>query len=203
MNLIWNGHSCFTLKTAEGSVVFDPYRDGSVPGLSPIRLTADLVLCSHDHRDHGARELVALTGRTPSFSVETISTFHDPEGGALRGPDTIHILSAEGMRLAHLGDLGCELAPEQLDRLRGLDVLLIPVGGYYTIDAKQAQALAEELKPRIVVPMHYRSDTFGYEVISGVEDFLALRSDVVRYPGSALELTPHTPTQTAVLTYRF
>ena len=202
MNLIWNGHSCFTLETAEGSVVFDPYRDGSVPGLSPIRLTADLVLCSHDHRDHGARELVGLTGRTPSFSVETISTFHDPEGGALRGPDTIHIVAAEGMRLAHLGDLGCIPTPEQLDRLRGLDVLLIPVGGYYTIDASQAQKLAEELKPRIVVPMHYRSDTFGYEVIARLEDFLALRSDVVRYPGSALELTPHTPAQTAVLTYR-
>lgn len=203
MNLIWNGHSCFTLETAEGSVVFDPYRDGSVPGLSPIRLTADLVLCSHDHRDHGARELVGLTGRPPSFSVETISTFHDPEGGALRGPDTIHIVAAEGMRLAHLGDLGCIPTPEQLDRLRGLDVLLIPVGGYYTIDASQAQELVEELKPRIVVPMHYRSDTFGYEVIARLEDFLALRSDVVRYPGSALEITPHTPTQTAVLTYRF
>lgn len=202
MNLIWNGHSCFTLETAEGSVVFDPYRDGSVPGLSPIRLTADLVLCSHDHRDHGARELVGLTGRTPSFSVETISTFHDPEGGALRGPDTIHIVAAEGMRLAHLGDLGCALSREQLDRLRGLDVLMIPVGGYYTIDASQAQELVEELKPRIVVPMHYRSDTFGYEVIARLEDFLALRSDVVRYPGSALEITPHTPTQTAVLTYR-
>lgn len=203
MNLIWNGHSCFTLETAEGSVVFDPYRDGSVPGLSPIRLTADLVLCSHDHRDHGARELVGLTGRTPSFSVETISTFHDPEAGALRGPDTIHIVAAEGMRLAHLGDLGCALSREQLDRLRGLDVLMIPVGGYYTIDASQAQELVEELKPRIVVPMHYRSDTFGYEVIARLEDFLALRSDVVRYPGSALEITPHTPTQTAVLTYRF
>ena len=77
------------------------------------------------------------------------------------------------------------------------------MGGYYTIDASQAQELAEELKPRIVVPMHYRSDTFGYEVIARLEDFLALRSDVVRYPGNALEITPHTPTQTAVLTYRF
>ena len=201
MKLTWNGHSCFTLETAEGSVVFDPYQEGSVPGLSRLQLTADLVLCSHEHRDHGARDLVALTGRTPTFSVETISTFHDPEGGALRGPDTIHSLSAEGMRLAHLGDLGCDLTPEQLDRLRGLDVLLIPVGGYYTIDAKQAQALVQELKPRIVVPMHYRTDTFGYPVISGVEDFLALRGDVVRCPGSTLEITPDTPAQTAVLTY--
>lgn len=201
MKLTWNGHSCFTLETAEGSVVFDPYQEGSVPGLSRLQLTADLVLCSHEHRDHGARDLVALTGRTPAFSVETVSTFHDPEGGALRGPDTIHILSAEGMRLAHLGDLGCELTAEQLDCLRGLDVLLIPVGGYYTIDAKQAQDLAEELKPRIVVPMHYRTDAFGYPVISDVENFLALRGDVVRYAGSTLEITADTPAQTAVLTY--
>lgn len=201
MKLTWYGHSCFTLEAPEGTVVFDPYLEGSVPGLSRLQLAADLVLCSHEHRDHSGRDLVSLTGRAPAFSVETISTFHDPEGGALRGPDTIHILSAGGMRLAHLGDLGCELTPEQLDRLRGLDVLLIPVGGYYTIDAKQAQALAAEVKPRIVVPMHYRTDTYGYEVTSGVEGFLALRGDVVRYPGSSLEIAPDTPAQTAVLTY--
>lgn len=202
MKLIWNGHSCFTLETAQGSVVFDPYQPGSVPGLSTLSLTADQVLCSHEHRDHAGRELVTLTGRTPTYSIETISTFHDPEGGVLRGTDTIHILTAEGMRLAHLGDLGCELEPEQLDRLRGLDVLLIPVGGYYTIDAQQAQALVEEVKPRIVVPMHYRTDTFGYEVIGSVEDFLALRGNVVRYPDNTLEVTTSTPAQTAVLAYR-
>lgn len=73
MRLIWNGHSCFTLETAGGTVVVDPYLDGSVPGLAPIRLRADAVYCSHDHRDHGARELVALTGEKPDMAVETIT----------------------------------------------------------------------------------------------------------------------------------
>lgn len=202
MKLIWNGHSCFTLRTAEGSVIFDPYQDGSVPGLAPLSLTADLVLCSHDHRDHGARDLVSLTGHTPSFQVETLSTFHDPERGALRGPNTVHILTAEGLRAAHLGDLGCRLESQQIQALQNLDLLMIPVGGYYTIDAAQAKVLADELNPRVVVPMHYRSDTFGYDVIGRLEDYLALCDNVVRYPGNTLELTRETPAQTAVLTYR-
>ena len=113
MRLIWNGHSCFTLETAGGTVVVDPYLDGSVPGLAPIRLRADAVYCSHDHRDHGARELVALTGEKPDVAVETIHTWHDDQQGAQRGPNTIHIFQAEGLRVAHLGDLGCELEPEQ------------------------------------------------------------------------------------------
>ena len=82
MRLIWNGHSCFTLETAGGTVVVDPYLDGSVPGLAPIRLRADAVYCSHDHRDHGARELVALTGEKPDVAVETIHTWHDDQQGA-------------------------------------------------------------------------------------------------------------------------
>ena len=201
MVLKWNGHSCFTLETSQGSVVFDPYEDGSVPGLAPLHLSADVVLCSHDHRDHNAKQVVALTGRTPSFQVETLSTYHDPVQGTLRGPNTIHIISTEGMRLIHLGDLGCSLAPEQEARLEGADVLLVPVGGYYTIDASQAQALVQSLAPRIVVPMHYRSDSFGYDVIAPLADFLALRGDVVRYSSNTLELTPDTPSQTAMLTY--
>lgn len=201
MKLTWNGHSCFTLETAGGSVVFDPYEDGYVPGLAPLSLSADLVLCSHDHQDHGARGLVTLTGRTPSFQVEKLQSFHDPEHGALRGLNTIHIITAEGMRAAHLGDLGCELEPEQRGMLKNLDLLMVPVGGYYTIDAAQAKALVDELRPRVVVPMHYRSDTFGYDVISRLEDYLALCGNAVRYPGNSLELTQKTPAQTAVLTY--
>ena len=126
MRLIWNGHSCFTLETAGGTVVVDPYLDGSVPGLAPIRLRADAVYCSHDHRDHGARELVALTGEKPDVAVETIHTWHDDQQGAQRGSNTIHIFQAEGLRVAHLGDLGCELEPEQLEALKGLDALMIP-----------------------------------------------------------------------------
>ena len=95
----------------------------------------------------------------------------------------------------------CRLTPEQAGRLQGLDALLVPVGGYYTIDAGQAKALVDALRPRVVVPMHYRSDTFGYDVLAPLEDYLALCRDVVRYPGNTLELTAGTPAQTAVLRY--
>ena len=199
MRLIWNGHACFTLETDLGSVVFDPYQDHYVPGLTPIRPAADLVLCTHEHRDHGAREVVTLTGNTPAFSVESLDTYHDPEQGALRGTNTVYIVSAEGMRLAHVGDLGCMPAPEQVERLRGVDVLLVPVGGFYTIDAAQAMELVQAVNPRIVVPMHYRSDTFGYEVLATVEDYLALCHNAVSYDANVLEITADTPAQTAVL----
>ena len=201
MKLTWHGQSCFTLETAQGTLVFDPYEDHYIPGLSPLSLSADQVLCTHGHKDHSAAHLVKLTGTAPTFTVEGLDTFHDPEQGKLRGPNRMYLVSTEGMRLAHVGDLGCRPSDEQMAKLQGVDVLLIPVGGHYTIDAAQAQALAEELQPRIVVPMHYRSDTFSYEVLATVEDFLALRHDVVRYDTDTLEVTKDTPAQTAVLRY--
>lgn len=201
MKLIWHGHSCFTLETSGGTLVLDPYQDGSVPGYAPLKLTADAVFCSHEHRDHGARDVVALSGRTPDVTVEEIHTFHDPEGGRLRGTDIIRIFSADGLRVAHLGDLGCELEPEQKERLKGLDAVMVPVGGFYTIDAKQAKALMDELQPRVVIPMHYRSQGLGYDVIGPVEDYLALCGNVVKHDSDTLELTRDTPAQTAVLSY--
>ena len=199
MRLIWNGHACFTLETAQGTLVTDPYADGSVPGLPPVRLTADAVYCSHGHSDHNAAQLVTLTGKDFTVSVEELPTFHDDQKGALRGENVMRIFSAEGMRVAHLGDLGCPLTPEQKARLTGLDALLIPVGGYYTIDAAQADEIARQLQARVVVPMHYRGEGFGYDVIAPLDRFLALRTDVVRYPGSSLTLEANMPVQTAVL----
>ena len=138
-------------------------------------------------------------GKSSPFTLETIDTWHDDKEGALRGPNTIHVLSDGQCRIAHLGDLGCDLTPEQKDRLRHLTALLIPVGGHFTIDATQAKQLADELSPAVVVPMHYRQADVGYDVIGTVEQFTKLCDDVVTYPGSELELTPQTGRQTAVL----
>ena len=102
-------------------------------------------------------------------------------------------------RVAHLGDLGCNLTPEQKEKLRNLTALLLPVGGHFTIDAVQAKRLADELSPVVVVPMHYRQGGVGYDVIGTVEQFTKLCDDVVAYPGSELELTPQISRQTAVL----
>lgn len=200
MTLTYVGHSCFKVESQGYELVLDPYQDGKVPGYQPVRETADGVLCSHGHGDHCGVECVTLReGKASPFTVETLDTWHDDQQGALRGTDTIHILDDGQCRIAHLGDLGCELTSEQKNRLRGLTALMIPVGGYYTIDAAQANALASELAPTVVIPMHYRGDGFGYDVIGTLDQFTALRSDVHEYPGPALELTAETEKQTAVL----
>ena len=175
------------------------YTDGPVtPGEEKIYVNR--VLCSHGHGDHCGTEGVSLRqGRPSPFTVETINTWHDDKEGALRGPNTIHVLSDGQCRIAHLGDLGCDLATEQTEKLRNLTALLIPVGGHFTIDAVQAKRLVDELSPVVVVPMHYRQAGVGYDVIGTVEQFTKLCDDVVDYPGSELELTPQTGRQTAVL----
>lgn len=201
VTITWNGHSCFTI-TADGYfVVLDPYAPESVPGLSPLDLTADLVLCSHEHRDHGYTDAVSIRSDGPAnpFKITKIDTFHDDAGGTLRGTDRIHILEAHGIKIAHMGDLGCPLTPPQTELLKNADVILVPVGGYYTIDAAQAKALADSLSPRIVVPMHYRTDSFGYPVIARLEDFTALCGNVVFHDGNTLTVDADTPGQTAVL----
>lgn len=200
MTLTWLGHSCFLAESQGFRLILDPYEPGSVPGYQPISAQADQVLCSHEHRDHhGVDQVTLRQGEVSPFTVETISTWHDDQQGALRGPNTIHILDDGQCRIAHLGDLGCQLTAAQKDQLKGLDALLIPVGGYYTIDASQGKALADELKPRVVIPMHYRGEGFGYDVIGPLEAFTALCGNVVSYPGSQLELTAQTPDQVAVL----
>ena len=180
MIITWYGHSCFLAETAEGSALLDPYAPGSVPGLCLPELEADLVLCSHGHSDHGWREGVKPSGREAKLHVEKLATFHDERQGALRGPNTVHVLESEGLRLVHLGDLGHMLSDEQIAALGRVDILLIPVGGYYTIGPDTAAELAEKLHPAITVPMHYRGEGFGYEVIGPVEDFLRRRDRVLR-----------------------
>lgn len=202
MKLQWHGHSCFQIHTGGYSVVFDPYEDGSIPGCGPLKLTADAVYCSHEHHDHNARHTVTLSGRDCPLHVETVSSYHDDKQGSLRGNNTIHILSAEGLRVAHLGDLGHELSGPALEALQGLDAVLIPVGGFFTIDAVTAKAVVDALRPRVVVPMHYRlGDSMGFNVIGELSEFTKLCDNVKYYESDTLELGPDTLAQTAVLTY--
>ena len=201
MKLKWLGHSCFLIEAEGYTAVFDPYQDGSVPGLAPLRVTADAVFCSHGHADHNARELVTLTGREFPLTVETLPAYHDDKHGLLRGKNTIHILHGEGMRVAHLGDLGHMPGRKALEALRGVDALLIPVGGHFTIDAAEAKAVADAVGARVVLPMHYRKGGMGYDVIGPVEAFTALYGNVHTYDSDTFELSADTPAQTAVMTY--
>ena len=201
MKITWHGHSCFSVEAEGYTVVFDPYADGSVPGYSPLRLAADAVYRSHGHADHSAAHVVTLSARGCPLSVEKLPTFHDEKHGLLRGKNTVHILSAEGLRIAHLGDLGHMPKGKTLDALRGLDAVMIPVGGYYTIDAATAKALVDEIKPRVVLPMHFRWADKGYDVITELSAYTALCENFISYDENTLELTAATSAQTAALRY--
>lgn len=199
MKLTWLGHACFKLESASGSAVFDPYEPGYVPGLRLPPLSADAVICSHGHRDHGYTGAVSLSGREPGWDVFRMNTFHDGVHGVLRGKNTVTLIDDEGLRLLHLGDLGHRLSPEQLRSLGRVDVLLVPVGGYYTIDAAAAADTVKALAPRVAVPMHYRGDGFGFDVLDTVDGFLKLCGNVRRFDTNVLELTPDMERCTAVL----
>ena len=174
MKLIWHGHACFELISREGSIVFDPYAKNYITGLKLPLLTADMVICSHQHKDHNAADCVELTGKGVTAKIEQLETFHDEVYGAKRGKNTVTVVEAEGLRIAHMGDLGHLLSPEQVLALGRIDVLLVPVGGYYTIDAAQAKEVAEQINPRVIIPMHYSGNGFGVKSISTEEPFLEL-----------------------------
>lgn len=203
MIIQWLGHSCFAVEADNYRIILDPYMDGKVPGLRPLRLTAQAVYCSHGHGDHNYVEAVKITdsGKPSPFTVRTVASDHDDKGGSLRGPNTIHILEAEGLRAVHLGDLGAMLTPQQVAEIGTVDVLMIPVGGFYTIDALTAHDNIRTLSPTVAIPMHYRSDAFGFDNIDTLDAFLDVSENVIRYDTDTIDVTRQTPKQTAVLTY--
>ncbi|MBO4288583.1 MAG: MBL fold metallo-hydrolase [Lachnospiraceae bacterium] len=204
IKLTWLGHSCFKIEEDGFVVILDPMKDGSVPGVRPVREKADLVLCSHGHGDHNAAELIDVSeakAESP-FRIWPMSSYHDDAKGTKRGLNTIHMLDDGTLRVAHMGDIGC--IPEEIviRALKGVDLLLMPVGGHYTLSPADAAKLTEMIAPKVVIPMHYRTDHFGFDVIAEPEEFLSFRNDVVHYDGPEFILTPETRPQTAVLTYK-
>ena len=190
MKITWYGHACFGVESEGYRIVLDPYE--KVRGYADPHLTANEVLCSHDHFDHNCRAAVTVKPAASPFTVGTVATLHDDQGGKLRGKNTVHIMKTEGVTVVHLGDLGHRLTEAQAAPLRGCDVLLIPVGGTYTIDAAGAKAVVEALRPRIVVPMHYRRGDIGFENIAPLEEFLRLfpAEQVHELDGNSFEVTP-------------
>lgn len=197
----WHGHSCFSVTADDYTIVLDPFADGSVPGLANIRPEANTVLCSHYHSDHGCTDVVTVSEKADSpFNILKIDTYHDDAQGTKRGENRIHILEAHGMRIVHFGDLGCMLTAAQIETLKKADVVMIPVGGFYTIDAAQAKEIVAILSPKVVIPMHYRSDVFGYPVIGRLEEFTKYYNNVVIHETDTLVISKDTKAQTAVLT---
>jgi L-ascorbate metabolism protein UlaG (beta-lactamase superfamily) len=169
MEIIALGHASFKLKGKNASVVIDPYDSDFIALKYPKHVTADLVLVTHQHKDHNnATAVEAIDNKIVVFDapgeyevkdieVFGIDSFHDNKNGAERGKNTIFHIHLDGINFVHLGDLGQnKLTDEQVDLLEAVDVLFIPVGGKYTIDAVQAKEILNQLEPSIVIPMHYK-----------------------------------------------
>lgn len=165
MDIYWYGQALFKLKGKTATVVVDPF-DPEFVGLKlPKDLEADVVLVTHQHQDHNNAS--AIPGDPLVFSgpgeyevkgvvITGVSSYHDNEGGRVRGLNTIYQLSIDGLNITHLGDLGqYKLTEEQINQIGQVDILLIPVGGVYTINSKQAVEIVAQLEPRIIIPMHY------------------------------------------------
>ena len=204
------GHAEFLITLESGfRIVTDPF-DASV-GYPVPSLEADGVLVSHHHHDHDAVENIAghpqvidyagLHTFAPDVKVTGILADHDDAGGAKRGKTLLFLLEAEGLRVVHLGDLGCSLTGEQIEMLQDLDVLMIPVGGHFTIDARQAARIVSQLRPRITIPMHYREGALGYEVLAEVSEFTRQFDKVLWLTTDTLELSDELQDEIVVLDY--
>ena len=202
MKITWLGHSCFCLESGGYRIVVDPYRMDSYP---PLQTCANAVYGSHGHYDHTSTEAVTRLEEKPSpFTVEEIQTFHDDQGGALRGGNTMRAFCAEGLRVVHCGDLGHWPDEEQRAFLMGSDVLMLPVGGYYTIDAAEAEKIVDAVCPRTVLPMHYRFGEHGMDVLSEVTAFTELfpAEHVTRLDGNSVTVDKETPNGVILLQFK-
>ncbi len=171
IKIIHLAHACFLIENGKEKAIIDP-SDNSF-GYEIKDEKVNYLLVSHEHWDHNNIQRIIIEDNIGSFKIDKIDSYHDNEKGNLRGSNLIHIIEAEDTRICHLGDLGHILTEEQIKLIGRIDVLLIPVGGVYTIDYKQAVEVVNQLNPSIVIPMHYRTEYWGSDKgISSVDEFL-------------------------------
>lgn len=195
MKVFWFGHSCFFLKDQKGlSLLLDPFHEEEV-GYRMPSIEADIVAVSHDHEDHnnilaarGQPFVIKGAGRHAAFGLEFrgVASYHDSDGGRKRGENTIFCFALDGIRICHLGDLGHLLSPAQVAAIGPVDLLFLPVGGIYTIDANGAEAVMRQLHPALTIPMHYSTNALSFE-LEGVDNFLKGRDFLE--PVDYLEIT--------------
>lgn len=191
----WFGHSCFQVELAGSSIVLDPYGVGAVPGLRLPDLNADTVHVSHEHTDHNAAQRVLCSGRPLNFIAREVPRDHDHHDGARRGKNKILVMEGEGLRIVHMGDQGRLLTQEQIDAIGKPDLLMLPVGGYYTINAAEAHQIMDQLQPTVTVPMHYRHNRVGFQMLDTLDAFLETDVPVVRATEKQFTITAEMPRQ--------
>lgn len=194
MKIKWLGHASFLITADNGTrIITDPYIVGNGLGYGEIKEAADVVTVSHDHFDHnnvasvsGNPQVVKEPAEAKGIKFEGVATYHDTSGGSERGNNTIFCMDIDGVKVCHLGDLGHPLSSQQVADVGKVDVLLIPVGGFFTIDAKVASEVCDKLNPRVIIPMHYKNEKCEFP-ISGVDDFLEGKGSVRKLDSSEAE----------------
>jgi L-ascorbate metabolism protein UlaG (beta-lactamase superfamily) len=203
IEVIWHGHACFELRGKEASVIIDPFEGLGIP---EPEANAEVVLCSHSHRDHnnfgpvlkkGGIVLEGFVGsrEVSGISIKGVATFHDVVGGGQRGNNSVYVFQLDDIRFCHLGDLGHDLNREHIAEIGEIDVLLTPVGGGPTIGPDLASSIVERVDPRIVVPMHYNAEVPGQKEwmntrLHKVDTFLSSIEGIVeRLDGRSFKIT--------------
>ena len=195
MKIEWIGHACFRLTAQDGAAaVTDPY-DESV-GIDMIPLRADLITMSHEHHDHNetcmivGKPVIARGGETASagsIAAHALKSWHDDAQGAKRGANYVRVFSIDGLKIVHMGDQGCMPDEDVFQAIEGADVMMIPMGGTYTVDAAGAKAIIERANPRCVIPMHVKTKRCPYP-IAAMNEALAVLGAADARPCAELEI---------------
>jgi L-ascorbate metabolism protein UlaG (beta-lactamase superfamily) len=200
VRVLWHGHSCFELQGKSVTIVTDPFKGVGIP---EPKAAADIVLVSHGHRDHNnvkpvlgrdGQVLESFVGseEAKGVTIKGVAAFHDNATGSKRGKNSLYTFNLDGVQFCHLGDLGHELPSQTVDDLGKVDVLFVPVGGFFTIGPETATKVCDQLKPKIIVPMHYRMPGLRARVMFGflktVDDFLKGKNNIERIKGASFNI---------------
>jgi len=215
MKIKWNGHASFTITADDGTVLvtdpYDPSGYGGVLKYDMVTDKADAALISHDHADHnyaeglsGSPQVLKGSGQAGNIQVKGIDAYHDESDGSERGTNTVFSFAVDGINICFAGDLGHQLSTEQIEAIVPVDLLLLPVGGTFTVDAEAAVKVAEVLGAKLVIPMHFKTDKCDLP-IADVEGFLAQMDNVKKLNESEIDLSadkiPSTGSEVWVLDY--
>lgn len=212
MQIQYLGHASFLITTDAGTrIVTDPIDPASYPGkitYRPFNEPADIVTISHEHADHssvgiisGSPIIIKGNGKFGANEADFMGvlTYHDESQGSERGKNIVLVISVDELRIVHLGDLGHVLTSDQAAEIGAVDIALVPVGGFYTIDAAQADKVVQQIDAKIVIPMHYKTEKCQFP-IAGVEEFLKGKTNVTYQHSSVLEVTKQTlPAQQQII----
>ena len=196
MKIKYLGHASFMISSDNGTkIITDPYMPNEALTYGEINESADIVTVSHEHLDHsnvaavrGNPKIVkgAVTAESKGIAIKGIPSYHDEAGGKKRGGNIIFYFEVDGIRVCHLGDLGHLLGDNQVAEIGTVDILIVPVGGYYTIDGRVATQVCNQLKPRVIIPMHWNYK-WSFSEIASVDEFLQGKKDVSRPDASEAE----------------